>query len=448
MRLNLLARLSRSGWVAAAPLWTAAYLTVSNIALMTDAAACYASGPGWSTPYAPCPSSGGGGGGSSVPAYRAPAVRQPTRDELLTRQATALNNQGVSAYNRGNYREAMRLFELSLKVHSGAKAQENLAKTYNQLGIAYFNQKNFADAVQYFERANQNLPGNAVITSSLATARSQLESQRREAREKASLEQARRNIVGNVLNGTVAAPAAQPPTRVTVKTSAPISGAMDFMSAEAHSGSAGAIVDSSRHITPVVGATNPSGETAGFSNAAVPGPAAGAKTAECQGLFCTSSGPPTSKTDPAKSSAPRGTYQSAAHQAAAAAQPSGGCVFDGASGCSSGNSLVFSQPPQQRPRGSASLTLKTLELMMRSPEGRKLMEREMALQNKLAGAANKVDEIKRRKDAATDPAERGRLEVEYTNADAEKSQVAQQLYVAKDKVETQATQFVLDDDKK
>ena len=59
--------------------------------------------------------------------YNTPAVQQPSREEeLLARQATALNNQGVALYGKHKFREAIRMFEASLGVLSTQKTRENL----------------------------------------------------------------------------------------------------------------------------------------------------------------------------------------------------------------------------------------------------------------------------------------------------------------------------------
>jgi hypothetical protein len=119
------------------------------------------------------------------------------------------------------------------------------------------------------------------------------------------------------------------------------------------------------------------------------------------------------------------------------------CVFVGGQNCKKADPIVFNKP-DQRPRGSASLSADELQAMNTTAEGQKLLEKEKTLQAQLDSANAKLNEIRKEKDAATDPAERNRLEVDYSNADDDKSQIAQQLSVAEDAVETQAKTFVLD----
>ena len=136
--------------------------------------------PYWTAQYkcamgcGPC----GGGGGAAAPVYNAPAVEQPSREDLLARQATALNNQGVSLYDKHKFREAIRMFEASLGVLSTQKTRENLGSAYNQLAVEYYNQGNYKEAARYAELATQYKPGDSHISSNLAIARGRIESER------------------------------------------------------------------------------------------------------------------------------------------------------------------------------------------------------------------------------------------------------------------------------
>ena len=92
--------------------------------------------PYWTAQYkcamgcGPCTGGGGvSGGGGEAPVYTAP--EPPSRDELLQRQATALSNQGAALYNKRKFREAIRMFEASLKVFAIQKTRENLGSAYN-----------------------------------------------------------------------------------------------------------------------------------------------------------------------------------------------------------------------------------------------------------------------------------------------------------------------------
>ena len=138
--------------------------------------------PYWTAQYkcamgcGPC----GGGGAAPAPAYSAPVVQQPSREELLARQATALNNQGVALYNKHKFREAIRMFEASLGVLSTQKTRENLGGAYNQLAVEYYNQGNYKEAARYAELAAQYKPGDSHVSSNLAIARGRIESERAE----------------------------------------------------------------------------------------------------------------------------------------------------------------------------------------------------------------------------------------------------------------------------
>jgi tetratricopeptide (TPR) repeat protein len=118
-----------------------------------------------------------GGGGASAPVYNTPAVQQPSREELLARQATALNNQGVALYGKHKFREAIRMFEASLGVLSTQKTRENLGSAYNQLAVEYDKQGNYTEAARYVELAAQYKPGDSQISSNIANVRGKIESE-------------------------------------------------------------------------------------------------------------------------------------------------------------------------------------------------------------------------------------------------------------------------------
>lgn len=131
---------------------------------------------------------GGGGGAAPAPVYRAPAPPQPSREELLQRQATALNNQAITLFNQGKFREAIRLFETSLKVFPIQKVRENLGKAYNQLAVENYNQGNYKEASKYAELANRYKPGDKQISSNLDAAREQAAGEARNAALSPSLD--------------------------------------------------------------------------------------------------------------------------------------------------------------------------------------------------------------------------------------------------------------------
>lgn len=130
-----------------------------------------------------------GGGGASAPAYNEPVVPQPSREELLQRESTALNNQGVEFYSKHKFREAIRLFQASLKVFSTPKTRENLGNAYNQVALEYYNRGNIQEAARYVELAGQYKPGDSQISSNQAIVRERMETQRAEAAGSAAVGQ-------------------------------------------------------------------------------------------------------------------------------------------------------------------------------------------------------------------------------------------------------------------
>lgn len=118
----------------------------------------------------------GGGGNSGTSTYTPPA--QPSPADLKQRQMVALQQQGLTQFHAGKYAEALRLFELSLKLCVAAydmKAlRENIGNTHTRLGGIAYKRGDIEQANREFELAKQYLPNSAVNNTNLATTRNDL----------------------------------------------------------------------------------------------------------------------------------------------------------------------------------------------------------------------------------------------------------------------------------
>jgi hypothetical protein len=136
------------------------------------------------SPTLASPCSGGSSGGSSYnpPAYTPPAVYQPSPAELQQRQAVALQQQGTAQFRAGKYTEALRLYELSLKLCVAAddiaNLRGNIGNTHTQLGGIAYKRGDVEQANREFELAKQYLPNNAANNDNLATTRNELAARR------------------------------------------------------------------------------------------------------------------------------------------------------------------------------------------------------------------------------------------------------------------------------
>ena len=126
---------------------------------------------------------------AAVP-YTPPTVYQPSPAELQQRQAVALQQQGSAQFRAGNYTEALRLFELSLKLCVAADDIRNLRRdvgnTHGHLGEAAYKRGDVEQANRELELAKQYLPNNKVIRDDLAITRNELA-----AREQAKIAEQR-----------------------------------------------------------------------------------------------------------------------------------------------------------------------------------------------------------------------------------------------------------------
>ena len=118
----------------------------------------------------------GGGGNSGRSTYTPPA--QPSAADLQQRQMVALQQQGLTHFRAGKYAEALRLFELSLKLcvaaDDTANLRENIGATHTRLGGIAYKRGDIEQANREFELAKQYLPNNAANNTNLATVRNDL----------------------------------------------------------------------------------------------------------------------------------------------------------------------------------------------------------------------------------------------------------------------------------
>ena len=107
-----------------------------------------------------------------------PARAAPSPADLQQRQMVALQQQGLTQFRDGKYAEALRLFELSLKLcvaaDDTANLKENIGATHTRLGGIAHKRGDLEEAKREFELAKQYLPNNATNNTNLATTRNDL----------------------------------------------------------------------------------------------------------------------------------------------------------------------------------------------------------------------------------------------------------------------------------
>ena len=120
----------------------------------------------------------GGGSNSGSSTYSPPAVYQPSAADLQQRQVVALQQQGTAQFRAGKYAEALRLYELSLKLCVAADDIQNLkgniGATHTRLGGDAHKRGDLEEAKRQYELAKQYLPNNAVNDKNLAITRNEL----------------------------------------------------------------------------------------------------------------------------------------------------------------------------------------------------------------------------------------------------------------------------------
>ena len=95
----------------------------------------------------------GGGGNSGSSTYTPPA--QPSPADLQQRQMVALQQQGTAQFRAGKYAEALRLYELSLKLcvaaDDTANLKGNIGATHTRLGGDAHKRGDLEEAKRQFE---------------------------------------------------------------------------------------------------------------------------------------------------------------------------------------------------------------------------------------------------------------------------------------------------------
>jgi tetratricopeptide (TPR) repeat protein len=184
---------------------TAALLTGAALTLHPSTGVAQGVDKGCSGTVAnPC-GGGGGGGGNSTDSYPTIFGSRPLIDDLKDlfggqekredahpspadlkqRQVVALQQQGKAQFRAGNLVEALRLFELSLKMCVAADDIQNLkgdvGETHANLGVLAYKRGDIEQALHHFELAEQYLPdlphfkGHiADNTANLTTARNEI----------------------------------------------------------------------------------------------------------------------------------------------------------------------------------------------------------------------------------------------------------------------------------
>ena len=99
---------------------------------------------------------------SSSPTYSPPAVYQPSPADLKQRQMVALQAQGKAQFRAGKLTEALRLFELSLKLCVAAgdiqALKGDVGETHANLGVLAYKRGDIEQALRHFELAKQYMP--------------------------------------------------------------------------------------------------------------------------------------------------------------------------------------------------------------------------------------------------------------------------------------------------
>ena len=109
-----------------------------------------------------CGSSGSGSSSSGGQTYSPPPVYQPSAADLKQRQVLALQQQGLAQFRAGKLVEALRLYELSLKLCVAPEdiqaLKGNIGETHANLGVQAYKRGNVEQALRHFELAKQYLP--------------------------------------------------------------------------------------------------------------------------------------------------------------------------------------------------------------------------------------------------------------------------------------------------
>ena len=72
---------------------------------------------------------------------------------LKTYMVDALNTQGVSYYNSGEFSKALEYYQQSLKIGEDISYKRGLAITLNNIGIIHVQQGNYSKSMYYYQRS-------------------------------------------------------------------------------------------------------------------------------------------------------------------------------------------------------------------------------------------------------------------------------------------------------
>jgi tetratricopeptide (TPR) repeat protein len=202
-------------------LFQVAFLTGAGLTLHPSAGMTQGRDMGCSPTLAsPCSGGSSGGGSYSPPAYTPPTVYQPSPAELQQRQVVALQQQGTAQFRAGKYTEALRLYELSLKLCVAAddiaNLRGNIGNTHTQLGGIAYKRGDVEQANREFELAKQYLPNNAANNDNLTVTRNALA-----ARQQAKLAEQQDKAAANHMQKTI-------DNFAQTLNAAPASGGLDF----------------------------------------------------------------------------------------------------------------------------------------------------------------------------------------------------------------------------
>lgn len=128
------------------------------------------------------PGTGSGGGN-----YYSPPVSVPSWAEIARIQAVEINRQGVEAQERGDLREAIRLYELAFRRSPDATIKRNLGVAYNNLGAEYSHQGNWEEALRWYQEAQRYYSG-PVLIDNIAKVQAAIENQARQAEQQRAAE--------------------------------------------------------------------------------------------------------------------------------------------------------------------------------------------------------------------------------------------------------------------
>ncbi|HZP74727.1 MAG TPA: tetratricopeptide repeat protein [Pseudolabrys sp.] len=342
-----------------------------------------------------CLGGGGGGGYQAPPVYVPPP---PSPQELQQRQSTAFNNQGTAAFKRGDYAEAIRLFQTALQLATNAESirvnRQNIAAARSHLADAAQKRGDLETALREIDQAIQLNPQNKWNWQGWAeNLRYAIATRKREAEEKQNLERARQNMAGLLTTG-----APQPAAAVNAPSPASAAGSAANPST---AGKSAASLD--------------------FMDAAAPPPAG---QPQQKGIFGTNATPTNPNLGPAVGTGGT-TYQSASAQADAAAKDPNR-VFDGRPGAATGTPLTF--PKAESPAATVNALAYRLaknEQAMKDPVIKTSLAWYLSLDAQVKEKQTQIAEIQKQIDSGTGDVGILKAQKETLTNDVKRSQADQ-----------------------